>query len=270
MGHGRSPHASRFRHSGPAAAGPTPQPAVGGTINFDLPGLPAEAGSAAGGPTPWLPVPAPRAVTPPPSLPPGLIATSVVPDIEPISAAPTSAPGVRETSMPTPATDTPSVETPQEVGGRLGTSGMPVNPDDPLGKKYEAAEPDTLIREIIKDAQGVKVPPPRAAPPDRATAPPQAKNPGPGKKKAVPPPPAEQSAEVSKPAWFKQAVAEEARLTADPEKKKSAPVGAVAADPRKSGPKAAARSVAAADWRKTETGTGGGGRGKLIAASWPG
>src|SRR5205085_3761212 len=95
----------------------------------------------------------------------------------------------------------------------------------------------------------------------------KAKKPAPAKPKAAPPPPppAEESAEVSKPAWFKEAVAEEAKRKSGPvaDKKKSTPVLPQLPEPRKTGPKPAPpTSTPDTTWKEPVAG----GRGKLIAA----
>ena len=79
----------------------------------------------------------------------------------------------------------PPVPPPVLFGGR--SIGMPVDPNDLLGKRYVAAEPDTIIRDIIKGSQGVVPnPPPRPAPPAVPAKP-------------VPPPPAAEKAGGRRP-----------------------------------------------------------------------
>jgi hypothetical protein len=59
---------------------------------------------------------------------------------------------------------------------------MPVDPGDPLGKRYATAEPDTMIRGIIAAAQS-KENPSRPVPPPQAVSPPPPPPPAPPRKK---------------------------------------------------------------------------------------
>jgi serine/threonine protein kinase len=189
-------------------------------------------------PTPWLPFPptrpvaavpettAPAAPTDPPA---GLVATNILPEIlpetAPPAAPPTAEPQIRDTLLPPPPTETPQDSLRPALPLQREGLGMPLDPGDPLGKRHEPAQADTVIREIIaesKNAQRV------VQETRRPTAPLPAHPP---QSKAVPPtvaPPAQPEDEPSKPEWFKQAKQEEqqAQRKSGPvlEKKKSAPV----------------------------------------------
>lgn len=68
----------------------------------------------------------------------------------------------------------PPAGTPERPPASPGVGGMLVDPSDPLGKKYQTAEPDSVIQQIIQESQRVKTEDMtrRPAPPPRSEAPP--------------------------------------------------------------------------------------------------
>jgi hypothetical protein len=126
-----------------------------------------------GEPTKWLPPPA-DAPRPPPA------ARETPKPAAPSDETPRAIP-------PVPTVPTIPPAAPVLFGGR--SIGMPVDPNDLLGKRYVAAEPDTIIRDIIKGSQGAAAnPPPRPAPPA-----------APAKPALPPPPPAAEKAGGRRP-----------------------------------------------------------------------